>query len=340
MKKLTVSLLAASFLTTLISSCGAPRNFPVAGFNAPVNAQFQARSAATPRFGAFSTSQAGNLRIATYNVRNMFDGIKDNPNNPDERAKPDKEYQALSESIRKINADVIGFQEVESKGVLTAFRDKYLQDMGYQEVVLIEGNDSRGIDVALFSRFPISNVTSHKEARFNVPGQGVMGFSRDLLQVQIRPSANYQFTMFVGHLKSQHGGAEADVRRLAEATKAQEIVNAFQQANPRENVVILGDFNDTVETQEIAPLVRGTNTVDVIGQDLGTGSTVYTYHPQKYRSRIDYILLNKNMINEYIPKSVDLHKPYKNEQGWQDLNFYDASDHIPVTIDLDISQDR
>jgi endonuclease/exonuclease/phosphatase family metal-dependent hydrolase len=339
MKKLSISLLAAGILTSLISSCGAPRNLPVSSFNAP-NTQFQARSAVAPRLGAFSTSQAGKLRIATYNVRNMFDGIKDNPNNPDERAKPDKEYQALSESLHKINADVIGFQEVESKGVLTAFRDKYLQDMGYTEVVLIEGNDSRGIDVALFSRFPISNVTSHKEARFNVPGQGVAGFSRDLLQVQIHPSANYQFTMFVGHLKSQHGGAEADARRLAEATKAQEIINTFQQANPRENVVVVGDFNDTVETQEIAPLVRGTNTVDIIGQDLGSGSNVYTYHPQQYRSRIDYILLNKNMVNEYIPKSVDIHKPYKTEKGWQDLNFYDASDHIPTTIDLDISQDR
>lgn len=339
MKKAIFSLLATSFLTTLISGCGAPRNMP-ATFANPA-AQFQARSAS---FGAFSTgttaAQSGKMRLATYNVRNMFDGIKDNPNNPDERAKPTKEYEALSESIHKINADVIGFQEVESKAVLTQFRDKYLQDMGYQEVVLIEGNDGRGIDVALFSRFPVTNVTSHKEARFEVPGQGTAGFSRDLLQVQIRPSANYQFTMFVGHLKSQHGGATADVRRLAEATKAQEIINNFQQANPRENVVVVGDFNDTVETREIAPLVHGTNTVDVIGQDLGAGNTVYTYHPQKYRSRIDYILLNQNMINEYIPKSVNLHKPYKNSAGWQDLNFYNASDHIPVTIDLNIAQDR
>lgn len=339
MKKTIFTLLAASFVTSALTACGAPRNMPTAAFSNPA-AQFQSY-ASTPRFGAFSsTSQSGKMRIATYNVRNMFDGVRDNPNYPDERAKPEKEYQALSESIHKINADVIGFQEIESKAVLTQFRDKYLQDMGYKEVVLIEGNDSRGIDVALFSRFPISNVTSHKEARFNVPGQGVAGFSRDLLQVQIQPSANYQFTMFVGHLKSQHGGAEADVRRLAEATKAQEIVNAYQQANPRENVVIVGDFNDTVETREIAPLVQGTNTVDVIGQDLGAGSTVYTYHPQKYRSRIDYILLNRNMINEYIPRSVSLHKPYKNDAGWQDLNYYDASDHIPVTIDLDISQDR
>ncbi len=339
MKKALYSLLATSILSSILVGCGAPRNAPnTAAFRAP--AQFQARNAARPaRFGAFA-SKAGKLRIATYNVRNMFDGVRDNPNYPDERAKPSREYEALSESIHKIDADVIGFQEIESKQVLTAFRDKYLSDMGYKEVVLIEGNDRRGIDVAVFSRYPISNVQSHKEARFDVPGQGVMGFGRDLLQVQIKPSANYQFTMFVGHLKSQHGGAQADVRRLAEATKAQEIINNFQQSNPRENVVVLGDFNDQVDTREIAPLVKGTNTVDVIGKDMGKGSHVYTYHPKKYRSRIDYILLNKNMMNEYISNSVKLYKPYKNEQGWQDLSYYNASDHIPVTIDLNISQDR
>ncbi len=284
--------------------------------------------------------QAGTLRLATYNIRNLFDGIQD-PGKEPEKAKPEKEKVALSQAIHEINADVIGLQEVENKGVLTQFRDQYLSDMGYREVVLIEGNDTRGIDVALFSRFPVTAVKSHKEVRFPVPGEAQpVGFSRDLLQVRIQGPNNYTFTVFVAHLKSQHGGDEADIRREAEARAAQQIIAAFQKANPRENVVVMGDFNDTPLQKPIQPLVNGLGLTDIIMKDLGNDAWVFTYHPQQYRSRIDYLLLSPSMLNEYVPKSVKLYKPFKQGEQWKNLHFYDASDHIPVTIDLNITADR
>jgi endonuclease/exonuclease/phosphatase family metal-dependent hydrolase len=340
MKKLMSAFCSSLFLLSAVA-CGQTPLIPTAQLSRQsVSGPMMVRANAAPTAGR----QANSLRLATYNIRNLFDGIQ-NPGKEAEKPKPTKELVALGQSMHDINADVLGFQEVESKEVLSQFRDKYLADMGYREVVLIEGNDTRGIDVALFSRYPVTNVKSHKDVRFPVAGEPQpVGFSRDLLQVRIQGPNNYAFTVFVAHLKSHHGGAPADVRREAEARAAQQIIGAFQKANPRENFVVMGDFNDAPNAKPVQPLVNpqvsGLGLTDVIMKDLGNGPEVYTYHPKQYRSRIDYLLLSPSMMNEYVPKSVSLYKPFKQGDQWQKLYFYDASDHIPVTLDLNISADR
>lgn len=330
-------LVSATTLLATLSACGSS-HIPMSAMRNPMQAM------ARPGIRSLNQSSrpANTLRIASYNIRNLFDGVQ-NPGKAAETAKPEKELQALSTAMHDINADIIGMQEVESKETLSKFRDRFLGDMGYREVVLIEANDERGIDVGLFSRYPVTSVKSHKDVRFEVPGQGIQGFSRDVLQVRIQGPNNYFFTVFLTHLKSQHGEGAADIRRRAEAEAAHRIIQAFQAANPRENVVVMGDFNDVYNVPEIAPLVSsqsGLGLVDIANQDLGAGPEVYTYHPKQYRSRIDYILLNQNMVREYMPKSVRLYKPFKEGDTWQKLYFYDASDHIPMTIDLAISQDK
>src|SRR5690606_38316229 len=150
---------------------------------------------------------------------------------PAEKAKPEKELISLAKAITSLNADVIAMQEVESKSTLQKFLDKYMPNHGY-EVILLEGNDERGIDVAVISRVKVSNVKSHKNVRFPVPGVGQDGFCRDLLQVDLTAKNGYKFSVFVTHLKSKHGGEESTIKREAEATKISEILSAFHKKNP------------------------------------------------------------------------------------------------------------
>lgn len=49
--------------------------------------------------------------------------------------------------------DIIILQEVENRSVLKELRDKYLPK--YIEVVLVEGDDRRGVDVAMLSKLPL-----------------------------------------------------------------------------------------------------------------------------------------------------------------------------------------
>ena len=56
-------------------------------------------------------------------------------------------------------ADIIILEEVENMNVLRKLRDWGLKNQGLDTLVLIEGPDRRGIDVAIMSRFPL-----HEEA--------------------------------------------------------------------------------------------------------------------------------------------------------------------------------
>ena len=70
----------------------------------------------------------------------------------------------LAETIQQVGsgqdsnrrgADIIALQEIENLAILERLRTEYLADSEYLPGVLIEGSDSRGIDVAFLSRLPL-----------------------------------------------------------------------------------------------------------------------------------------------------------------------------------------
>ena len=109
----------------------------------------------------------GVVRLATYNVLNLFDA-EDDPYCDDEgtNPKPREQLEKLAETIRNVNADVLALQEVENRRYLERFNTAFLGDLGYEHVVLFEGNDGRGIDVAVLSRLPVGPVTSYRHMRW------------------------------------------------------------------------------------------------------------------------------------------------------------------------------
>jgi endonuclease/exonuclease/phosphatase family metal-dependent hydrolase len=278
-------------------------------------------------------SAPATLKIATYNVENLFDGIINNPRFKKERAKPKKELRALSDVLHLINADVVVMEEVESQKTLKDFRDKYLKDMGYKEPIVIEGNDPRGIDVAVLTKLEVRSVKSHKDYRFQV-GDRKRGFGRDLLQVQLKAPSGYELTVFASHLKSKLGDKkQSDAVRQAEAQAIQTILKDFQTKNPKANFLLMGDFNDEPLSAPLKPLLGPQNPlklVDIAAADLGIKPSIFTYHPKKYRSRIDYILVSPTMMPEYRARSVHIQ---------QNPEAYWASDHLPLIAEFE-AQDR
>lgn len=324
MKKLISLSLISTLVVSLVTACGQ-------------NDQLSTNLIDQNNVSALSKT-SNTITLATYNIRNLFDGVQ-NPGKEPEKPKPESELIALSDSIHDINADVIALQEIESKATLKSFNEKYLKDLGYS-VVLREANDPRGIDVAVLSKIPVLSIKSHKNVKINVPNSEPSTFSRDLLQLEMKAN-EYNFTLFVTHLKSQHGGDQADLKRKAEAMKIRQFVRDFAKANPKKNYLLTGDFNDIHTADSLQPLLdpkkSDLNLTDIILKDLGSGKEVYTYHPEKYRSRIDYLLVSPTMMNEYVDKSVTIHKfPKKGEK----FTFYRASDHLPITAKFDISVDK
>lgn len=189
----------------------------------------------------------------------------------------DDTRQLTALAIAEADADIICLQEVESLEALNAFEFGYLYRMmgeGYRQKYLIEGNDSRGIDVAVMMRettrdgepIELVSVRSHAGATFEALGLHDESlaetekpqdriFRRDCLEIDVRIGGR-PLTLYTLHLKSMNSPRDGGDGRLAtmplrtaEARAVRQIIEARfegRQAADR-NFVICGDMNDYQE---------------------------------------------------------------------------------------------
>ncbi len=264
------------------------------------------------------------LVVATYNILNLFDDV-DSPYHLDETtaAKPREELEHVAETIRALDADVIAFQEVESRGYLKRFRDVFLDDMGYKHLVHYEGNDLRGIDVCLLSRIPIGTVESHRHVQFPGPDGRVRSLSRDLLSVTMLPPGKSPFEIWVIHLKSNSGGREfSEPVRLAESRYLREQLDRRLTADPEAAILLMGDFNDQWGSPTLKTIVGSGPTALKLPLAETAIKSLVTYNREPHRSMIDFILCSPAMAQRLVPGS------YRTVPGDVKTS---GSDHNPVT---------
>jgi hypothetical protein len=105
--------------------------------------------------------------------------------------------------IQDVNADIIGIVEAEDRPSLVRFNQELLGGF-YRHVMLVDGNDERGIDVAIMTRnnFEIESIRS------NVDTEDRTGnvFSRDCPQYEVQTPNGTVVHVLVNHFKSQSGG--------------------------------------------------------------------------------------------------------------------------------------
>jgi hypothetical protein len=146
----------------------------------------------------------------------------------------------------------------------------------YNHLVVVEGNDARGIDVGVLSKLPLVRHVSHAELRFeDVPGAWTPAlasflrdewrkrgkaegkpepaptdrlFRRDCLRVDVEKDGR-PLSLFVCHFKANAPfRAATHPLRLAEAKAVRHLVEAaFGADAPHANWVIAGDLNDYAE---------------------------------------------------------------------------------------------
>lgn len=273
----------------------------------------------------------GVVTIATFNVLNLFDE-HDDPYHSDEgtEAKSAAELKALAESIHKIDADVLALQEVENRGLLEKFNAAMLADMGYANVVLFEGNDLRGIDVAILSRLPVGPVTSHRHLKFSDGSGGMMKFNRDLLRARIEPEGFTPFEVFVVHFKSKRGGAtQTETYRLGECQRAREILTGILSKDAEARFVICGDFNDSYDSKPMKVL-RGEGEFALRDFMADVPKEIASYNRMRDAGVIDFILASPEMAKGYEEKSYQI-SPGTVESGGSDHNPVRARFRLPAS---------
>jgi endonuclease/exonuclease/phosphatase family metal-dependent hydrolase len=251
--------------------------------------------------------------------------------------------------IRDVAADVLGVIEAESRQLLQMFTAAMLTKVGgrpYDQVMLIDGNDPRGIDVGLLARsaFPIDSVRSHI---FDTDAKGVV-FSRDCCEYHLRTPSGDPLIVLVTHLKSKGYGSKNDPlgadRRRRQAGRMADIYRALIEDGAR-YVALIGDFNDDPTSESLAPLLAGTSARDISehpGFDPGPRSG--TFRGGNDRNKIDYVLLSPPLYERATGGGVFRRGVYhgsRTRDAWPmystlTADVHAASDHAAIYADVDL----
>jgi len=128
--------------------------------------------------------------------------------------------------------------------------------------MLIDGNDDRGIDVGLFTKpgFEVQSIVSHVDDALD----GKTIFSRDCPEYLVRVNDTKLVLLLVNHFKSKGFGsqAESNARRKIQANRVKEIYN-LRKTQGMDFIAVLGDFNDTPDSDPLKPLIDDTDLKDI-----------------------------------------------------------------------------
>jgi endonuclease/exonuclease/phosphatase family metal-dependent hydrolase len=248
--------------------------------------------------------------------------------------------------LRDIRADVQAVVEAESRVALKAFSDVLLprvEGAPFDHVMLIDGNDDRGIDVGVLTRGSdeVADVRSHVD---DTDAQGVI-FSRDCPEYTITTDGGGRLVLLVNHFKSKGFGktAENNSRRLRQATRVAEIYKRLQN-DGEQHVVVLGDFNDTPESDALKPLLAGTDLKDIFTHpSFDDGGRPGTFGNCTRAEKFDYILLSPRLFQGVQGGGVYRKGSWGGKNGtlWEHFpevkRAVDAgSDHVAIFADIDL----
>jgi endonuclease/exonuclease/phosphatase family metal-dependent hydrolase len=203
--------------------------------------------------------------------------------------------------LKDLAADVQAVVEAESRVALKAFSDVLLPNVGgapFDHVMLIDGNDDRGIDVGLMTRagYEITRLRSHVD---DTDAQGIV-FSRDCPEYTITTPGGKRLILLVNHLKSKGFGkaSDNDAKRLRQATRVAEIYTQLRTEGEK-NVVVLGDFNDSPDSAQLQPLIGGTDLQDISQHPTFTNDgRPGTFGNGTKGSKFDYLLLTPELFTK------------------------------------------
>jgi len=259
-----------------------------------------------------------------------------------ELKRSDVDWNATFNTGRVIDAirpDILVTVEVENRPTMKRFLEQVLQakfQLDYAHFMVIDGNDDRGIDVGIMSRFPIRAIRSHVS---DVGTNGMPIFSRDCPEYDIEVSGEQSIVVLPNHFKSKRNGndQESQNKRLAQATRTHAIAMAALQRSP--HVLIAGDLNDVPASASLAPLF-GDGFRDVSAHADYPTDRPGTYETGLPSHKLDYLILSPVLWGKLQTTGIERRGSY-HPATWTPFDTVtktseEASDHHLVWADIDL----
>lgn len=249
--------------------------------------------------------------------------------------------------VRDVNPDLLAVIECEGRHALKEFSNHLLPMIGgkpYEHIMLIDGNDDRGIDVGLMSRknYRIGWMQSHVDDKTTT---GEYVFSRDCPEFGVRMPSRETVWVLVNHMKSKGYGTQesSDRKRWLQAESVRRIVERLE-AEGAKYITVVGDLNDTPDSAPLHSLLRESGLKDIsLHTTFDTGGRPGTYGRCSEREKIDYILLSPALFERVKGGGVwrkgiwgPNKKPLWDVYPEMKEPHHAASDHACLWCDLDV----
>ena len=204
--------------------------------------------------------------------------------------------------VKDVGADIQAVVEAESRVGLRHFNEQVLPQVEgapFQHVMLIDGNDERGINVGIMTgqNYPIVDMISHVD---DSDGNAGPVFSRDCASYCIQLPGAQRLWVLVNHLKSKGYGnpSASNAKRKKQAEHVRAIYDALVTTDPL--VAVVGDMNDTPASDPLAPLLdNGSSLRDVSAHpNFDDGGRPGTYANGTAGNKIDYLLASPQLYEK------------------------------------------
>jgi endonuclease/exonuclease/phosphatase family metal-dependent hydrolase len=241
--------------------------------------------------------------------------------------------------IAAVNPDVLVLVEVESRPALQQFHDKVLQPLlpaPYPYNMVIDGNDQRGIDVGILSRYPIQRMRSHIADRSGDRHT----FSRDCPEYYVELPSGRELLLLPNHFASK-GSDAIGARRRVQAAATARIYRTLRKKFPL--AVVAGDLNDHPQGGSLNALLGRTDLVGAMSLKQYRGQFPGTYQRGTAKEKIDYLLLSPALRKH--AEHVDVfRKGFYSPTKWESFenitrenkHRFQASDHHCVWAAVDV----
>ena len=266
--------------------------------------------------------------------------------------------------IRDVNADILAVIEAEDRVSLKKFT-KFVFDQVNDElpaderpnpyacVMVIDGNDDRGIDVGLMTKsgFEIGLMQSHIH---DLKPDGNPVYSRDCPEYAVTTPTGELIWLLPNHFKSKFGGNDpaSIAKRKAQATRTAEIYQRLRDSG-QDNIVVLGDLNDTPDSEPLQPLLADTDLQDIsVHPEFEAGEFnvpinntnrgIGTFGLGNDSDKIDYLLLSPALFDRVTAAGIFRKGawPGSRPPRWEVYNeltkkIHVASDHHVIWAEID-----
>ena len=200
-----------------------------------------------------ASTGTASIRIASYNVDNLFDTLDDANNDTEflpangwSEAKLNTKLDRIKQVVLSIDKgklpDILVIVEVENANVMGLLASR----LGYKNFVISEGPDKRGIDTAILYSGAVSLVSTQEHP---VP---IAYPTRNIFEANFTVGAQ-KLTLFSNHWPSQKS---PNSDRAVAARLLQDLINGKLAADPKNYVVATGDFN-VLTTEEAVAIIAG-----------------------------------------------------------------------------------